>query len=311
MSVFDIQFELSPILTKFDKYVKELGKLEVKCSTLKKILLRKEKQGQLFVPDFKTVDDIILTNIRSFQTPKGTSKDTFITDVDMFEDGRIVLADDERLNKRLVIMNQVGEYIKTVPLDDQCYDAVIDKDTVATTLVFAKTVVIIDVNSSNVQRTIHTKDKCYGILSKGKQLTVSLYNKTIQFFDLSRNTFSTLSIAEISVHCSMFSDKLYYTTHNSDAVYSITLRGEVRWKFNCQKSDYPAGITNDASGNIFVACRDSNKLMVVGPDGKKSRILLTTEDGLDQTKAIHYNHKSRMLLVCNLSGQCFLYKVTK
>ncbi|XP_052082892.1 uncharacterized protein LOC127720350 [Mytilus californianus] len=304
MNTFDIHIEISPIL-------KELGKLELKSSSSNKILLKKEKQGQIFVPVSNTVDNIKLTNIRSFKTPKGKSSNILVTGIDMFNDGRIVMA-DQSLRNRLVIINQEDEFFKTIQLEDRCYDvAVMDKDTVATTLFLKNNIVIVDVNSSKVQRTIAIKHGCYGIISTGEQLVVSLWNKTIQFFDLSGNTFfSTLSTADISIHCSVLNDKLYYTTHSTDAVYSSDLKGEVRWKFDCQKSDYPLAITNDASGNIFVACWDSNQLVVVGHDGKESRVLLTKDDGLQKSRAIHYNCKTNTLVVCNLLGQCFQYKVT-
>ncbi|CAC5423745.1 unnamed protein product [Mytilus coruscus] len=310
MNHCDIHISCSPILMKFEEEVTEFGKIEVKFSSAKKILLKKEKQGQMFVQASNTVDNITLTNIRSFQIPNEASSTMSISGIDMFDDGRIVLA-DQYLNKRFVIMNQEGEHIKTVPLDDQCYDvAVIDKDTVATTLIYSKKVVIVDVNSAKIQRTIPTKDQCYGIISTGEELVANLYNKTIQFFDLSGNSLSTLSTVDISFYCSVLNDKLYYTTHRRNAVYSTDLNGKVVWKFNCQKSAFPTGITNDSAGNIFVACIDSNKLMVVGQDGKKSRIILTKEDGLQNPRAIYYNRTTNSLLVFNLAGQCFLYTVT-
>ncbi|CAC5423757.1 unnamed protein product [Mytilus coruscus] len=207
-NTFDIHIEFAPILTKFEKDVKELGNLEVKSSSSKKTPLNKEKQGQIFVPIFYTVDNIKLTNIRSFKTPNGASRNMLITGIDMFDDGSIVLA-DQSSNKRLAIVNQEGEHIKTIQLEDKCIDvAVIDKDTIATTLVERKNIVIVDVHSSKVHRNIHTSDKCGGITYTGEQLVVSLHNKTIQLFDFSGNALSTLSTADFPGYCSSFNDQL-------------------------------------------------------------------------------------------------------
>ncbi|XP_052082872.1 E3 ubiquitin-protein ligase TRIM71-like isoform X1 [Mytilus californianus] len=310
MDNVDIHIKFSPIFMMFEKDVKELGELEVKFLSSQKILLKKEKQGQMLVPISYTIDTIKLTNICSFQTPDGESRNILITGIDMFDDGRIVLADSQQLNKRLVIMNQKGGLIKTVPVVEKCFDvAVIDKDTVATTLTYERKVIIVDINLSKVQRTLPMKDNCYGIINTGEQFVVSLWNKTIQFFDLSGKTLSTLSTADYSFHCSVLNDKLYYTTFTSDAVYSTELNGEICWKFDCQKSADPTGIINDASGNIFIACLGSNQLMVVGRDGEKSRVLLTEKDGLQKPIALHYNRKTNILLVCNRSGKCLQYKV--
>ncbi|XP_052082878.1 uncharacterized protein LOC127720341 [Mytilus californianus] len=311
MDTFDLHMEFTPLLTKFEKEVKELGKIDVKSSSSKKILLKKKKQGQIMVPVSNTVDNIKLTKMCSFQTPDGVSNDMLITGIDVFDDGRIVLADYRSQNKRLIIMNPVGQLIKTITFKDQCYDvAVIEKDTVATTLVFKKEIVIVDVTSSKVQRSMPTSHRCYGISYTGEQLVVNINNKSVQFFDVSGNAVSSLSIADIFTYCSVFNDQLYYTKSKVDEVYSIDLNGIFVWKYECQKSDNPTGITNDASGNVFVTHSDSHQVLVLGKDGKQSRIFLTKEDGLQYPRAIHCNRKNNTLLVCNEYGKCFMYKVT-
>ncbi|CAC5423743.1 unnamed protein product [Mytilus coruscus] len=211
---------------KFKKNVKELGNLEVKSYSAKKILLKKEKQGQVLVSVSNTVDTITLTHIRSFNTTDGPSRTISITGIDMFDDLRIVMADNRRFNNQLFIMNHEGRFIKTIRLEDQCFDvAVIEKNTVAITLVKKKKIVFIDVNSSTEQRSIYTRYRCYGIYYTGEQLVVTLDNLTIQFVDLSGNTLSILSIGKRSLYCSMFNNKLYYTTQGGavSCVYSIDL----------------------------------------------------------------------------------------
>ncbi|XP_052081226.1 E3 ubiquitin-protein ligase TRIM71-like [Mytilus californianus] len=81
MNHCDIYIKCSPTLMKFEKDVTELGKIEVNSSSSKKTLLKKEKQGQIYVPISNTVDNIKLTNIRSFYMADGTSNKTLITEI--------------------------------------------------------------------------------------------------------------------------------------------------------------------------------------------------------------------------------------
>ncbi|CAC5423751.1 unnamed protein product [Mytilus coruscus] len=149
----------------------------------------------------------------------------FITGIDMFDDGRIVLA-DQSSNLRLVIMNQEGEFINSIPLEDTCYDvAVMDKDTVATTLVKERKVVIVDVNSSEVQRT----------------------NATVLLVQVNNWSSVSSTIAFIFLIFLVMRCQCCHTAKYSNEVYSTDFDGKVLWKFDCQKSDCPTGITNDAS----------------------------------------------------------------
>ncbi|CAC5373569.1 unnamed protein product [Mytilus coruscus] len=246
----DIQLDLSPILMEFEKDLTEFGKIEVTYSPSKKLLLENPNQGPSLTSASSAIYKINLTKICSFETPSGTSRETLITDIDMLDDGRIVLADNSS-NRRLVLMSQEGE-----------------------------------------------------------TLIVSLDDPTFQFVHLSGKVLSSVWKADYADYCCVHNNKVYYATSSSDAVFEAKLNGDIVWKSYCQKYDFPDGITTDASGNVFVACKSSKKVLVFGKDGKESRILLTKENGLNNPRAIHYKREMNILLVCNLSGQCFLYKVT-
>ncbi|XP_063410063.1 E3 ubiquitin-protein ligase TRIM71-like [Mytilus trossulus] len=307
----DIELDLSPILMEFEKELTEFGKIEVTYSPSKKLLLENPpNQGQSVTSASSAINKIHLTNICSFQTPPGTSTETLITDIDMLDDGRIILADNSS-NRRLVLMSQEGELIKIIQLNDTCFGvAVIDKTTIATTLVKKKKIAIIDIDSSEIQRFISMSEDCYGLSLAGESLVVSLDDPTFQFVNLSGKVVSSVWKADYADYCCVHNNKLYYATSSGDSVFEAKLNGDIVWKSYCQKYDFPDGITTDASGNVFVACKSSKKVLVFGKDGKDFRVLLTKENGLNNPRAIHYKREMNILLVCNLSGQCFLYKVT-
>lgn len=108
----------------------------------------------------------------------------------------------------------------------------------------------------------------------------------------------------------MFENRLYYAAVYDDVVCSCNLNGDVLWEFTCKELSKPHDITHDAFGNIFVTCEKSNKIILIGSRGKHYRVLLGDQDGMIEPRAIHYNRKTSVLLVCNTMGTCFLNKVT-
>ncbi|CAC5385040.1 unnamed protein product [Mytilus coruscus] len=73
MANVDIQIRINPLLSKIERDVSEFGKLEIYNSPPKKLVLRKEKQGQqLLIPSSPSIRRIQLSTIRSFDIPKGS-----------------------------------------------------------------------------------------------------------------------------------------------------------------------------------------------------------------------------------------------
>lgn len=311
MATVHLQMRMNPLLKKLEKDVFEFGKIEVNFSLQTKLALRKDKQGQeLLISSPKSISEIELSKLSLFHIPKGISE-CMIKGCDVFEDGRIVFADFSFNNKRLVVLNADYSLNKEIPFDERPIDVtIVESNTVAVTLFEMKDIHIVDVRSSKIIRTIALNKKCYGIYFTGGKLNVCLEQNVMKTIDLSGNTLKTISQMGLATYCSVTNDLVYYSVYGCDAVYCCDLNGNVQWKFSCSKSDFPNGIAHDASGNVFVTCRDANKVIVIASNGKESRILLSSGDGLQKPVAIHYNRKSDVLLVCNRLGQCFLYKIT-
>ncbi|CAC5385039.1 unnamed protein product [Mytilus coruscus] len=228
----------------------------------------------------------------------------------MFGDERMIFVDSRDVNKRIVVMNNKGSFIKEIKLTDIPFDVtVIDSNTAAVTLYKIKNIFIVDVNLCKILRTITVNNKCYGIRFIDGKLFVSMGDKTIKTFNLSGNVLSTVSKHHEATYCSVMNQTIYYAAEEAAIIYCCDLNGGAQWHFSCEKFEYPKGITHDSSGNVFVACRDVNKVIVIEFSGKESRVLLTCDDGIKRPLAILYNRKSDILLVCNRSGQCFMYKI--
>ncbi|CAC5358234.1 unnamed protein product [Mytilus coruscus] len=311
MADVDLQLTMNKILDKIEKNISEFGRLEIYFSPPKKFVLRKEKQGQiLLIPSPRCFSKIKLSKIRSFDIQKAECKgdeNGLITGCEMFEDNRIVLID--KRNNRLVIHRE-GFFIKQIRFDDTPLDVtIIDSNTVAVTFVEKKIISMVDVISSKILKTIPVVNKCFGICSFSGKLVVSLNDKIMKILALSGNVVSIVSIKDNATYCSVMNDKIYYAAQARGVIYCCDLNGSVLWEFSCRKSDHPQGIAHDASGNVFVSCENANKVIVIDFNGKESRVLLTSDDGLTKPRAVHYNRKTDILLVCNKLGRSFMYKV--
>jgi DNA-binding beta-propeller fold protein YncE len=108
-------------------------------------------------------------------------------------------------------------------------------------------------------------------------------------------------------------DKHYYTNTNTNTVTCCDLHGTIQWEFK----DYrvligPHGISVDNDGNVYVVGYISNNVVVISPDGKHHRQLLSSMDGLLCPIVLDYDKSTNRLLVVNHQGStAFLFDVTR
>ena len=66
------------------------------------------------------------------------------------------------------------------------------------------------------------------------------------------------------------------------------------------------GVALDKNKNVYVAGMETNNVVVLSPDGKNCRQILTKIDGLDESSSLRINTDRSELLVCNKNGPAFL-----
>jgi DNA-binding beta-propeller fold protein YncE len=105
-------------------------------------------------------------------------------------------------------------------------------------------------------------------------------------------------------------DKIYQTNNNTRTVTCYTMKGEKLWEFkdlSVLKDLW--GVTVDNNSNVYVTSYSSNKVVVLEPDGRQGRQLISSEDGLNCPTGLYFDKSKNCLLVTNYSGQAFLYRV--
>ena len=69
----------------------------------------------------------------------------------------------------------------------------------------------------------------------------------------------------------------------------------------------PWGVTVDNNSNVYVTSVSSNEIVVIEPDGREGRQLISSEDGLNSPIGLYFDKSKNCLLVTNYRGPAFLY----
>ena len=70
----------------------------------------------------------------------------------------------------------------------------------------------------------------------------------------------------------------------------------------------PRGVTVDNDGNVYVTSYRSSSVVVIEPDGRQGRQILSSDDGLKNPIGISFDQSKNSLIVANCCGPCFLYQ---
>ena len=65
----------------------------------------------------------------------------------------------------------------------------------------------------------------------------------------------------------------------------------------------------DNNSNVYVTSYRSNKVVVLEPDGRQGRQLISSEDGLNGPIGLYFDKSKNSLLVPNYHGPAFLYRM--
>jgi DNA-binding beta-propeller fold protein YncE len=118
--------------------------------------------------------------------------------------------------------------------------------------------------------------------------------------------------ANLCSRVTSFNDRLYYTDSNRGEVVCCDINGTIVWTFtNTSVSKDQHSIAVDNYGNVYVVGPRSANVIVISPDGKKHKQLLSKTDRLDNPWALHYDWKTRQLLVTNSTESQLTYTTNR
>jgi len=106
-------------------------------------------------------------------------------------------------------------------------------------------------------------------------------------------------------------NKIYQTDCNTGTVTCYMLKGGKLWEYkDVSVLNGPQGITVDNKYNVYVTSFTSNNVVVLEPNGRQGRQLISSDDGLEYPIAIYVNKSKNSLLVTYNQGPAFLYHIS-
>ena len=310
--LFELKHDFSSEIKSFVKDVFTFGVISVTnkhCSSN----LMKAAELQAQIPQESKLDVTPeLTKRTTVNCPTDNTGCVCLRGCDILPDGKLVFADRE--GKRLLMFSNKGNYEKDiVQLSGLPFEAsYTGENVVAATIYNTHEVVFVNVMTNTIINTVDIGHRCYGTDFNMNRLAIRVVPKYLSSYIVYLDPEGTL-IDRINVSgwtsasISLRDDTIKCTDRVANTIYCYTLTGQNIWAFKDKNViRKPIGIALDKNRNIYVAGNETNNVVVLSPDGKNCKEIVTKSDGLYEPWSLRINIDRDELLVCNETGPAFL-----
>ncbi|CAG2241842.1 unnamed protein product [Mytilus edulis] len=224
--------------------------------------------------------------------------------------------------KKLIAVNTQGKTEYTIQLSDP-YNAFdvecMDENTVAVTtgksykLTQLTGISIVDLTKRKVTKFINLPGFPYGITYDGKSFICCVEDKDLHVVSCSDYSITTIPNTTLprNSYVSSRAGMIFFTNPDSNKISCCLYDGTAVWEFNRGNLLHtPRGITVDDKGNVFVVGQDSCNCIVISPDRKQYKEILTRKSGLSSPSSIFFNRIKKQLLVTNNSSIANVYNIS-
>ena len=247
----------------------------------------------------------------NFQT--GVNGHICIKGCDILPDGKLIFADEK--GKRLLMFSNNGNFEKDIVwFPDKPYEvSCTGEDVVAVTIYDKREVVFVNVITNTIINTVDIGHRCFGTDFSMNRLAIRAIPKYtsshIVNLDPEGKLIDRVNIPGwFSTNISLRDSTIKCTDWRTNTIYCYTLTGQEIWTFKDENVlRQPEGIALDKNRNIYVAGNGTNNVVVLSPDGKNCRQILTESDGLERPCSLRINIDRNELLVCNMTGPAFVF----
>ncbi|XP_071161842.1 uncharacterized protein [Mytilus edulis] len=299
--IFDeknIEITISPTLKSFLEDAKSFGDININISpTTLHLKAGKEDQAQYVVPSIPCIEHINPSMLRTLTIPENM-KSMGIIACRILLDGKYLILDYLNRNCHLLLFNNDGIFIRKVVtlLRSSCDACLVRNNTVAVTLGFTNKTALVDIEDNSI-KAIKLSHKCDAVASDDKMLIICGESQStiVNINDMSQRT----PIGIQADFISLFQGNIYGTICDENIVRCYKITGELLWTFPCMHCDIvsPRGLAVDMHGFIYLSCYGNNNIVVVSPDDRTWKTILSDDDQMKYPWAIDINRDTGTMIV--------------
>ncbi|XP_063426844.1 uncharacterized protein LOC134710420 [Mytilus trossulus] len=311
----NLEVKISSDLLSSIQDVKSFGDININTTSSTLLVKTGRKNQALCVPRSDRIKPALLKRLTIPQNMKFLN----ILACLILSDGKVIILDYNK--KQLLLFSDAGFFVKEVftfreyPLD-ACF--VID-NTVAVLLGSANKTALVDVEEKTIIEEVDLFHYCYGVASDGKNLIISSDNNKIikvNLDDMSQTIYKK-GVEEL-FYVSLLQGIINGTTTFQNTICCYKSTGEPLWTFQRQDIDVPGRLTLDKNGYVYIASCRNNSIVVLSPDGKTCKTILSEADGIKSPWAIDINKEKGLMVVSSFMRDnrrdafydtAFIYKI--
>lgn len=241
-------------------------------------------------------------NTRTVFENEAFTEDSDVCSIVVLQNDLIAVSDFKY--KRLVLFEDGGMTEGTVNTSGSPFGlTTIQQDKFAVSLPLSHEIIILDTETCQRLWKIDTHAACWGLHFSDDTFITALRAVEIAFLELTGEIYRSFPMKQKNlVYVYKHNQRHFRTEFENNTIHCYNAKGHKIWQFFNADALGPRNICTDAAGNLFVACRDSNCVIIISSDGKGYQKVVE----IKRPKSIYFNERKSRLYVCSDNGRSFI-----
>ncbi|CAC5374090.1 TRIM71 [Mytilus coruscus] len=159
----------------------------------------------------------------------------------------------------------------------------------------ANKTVLLDIEKNDIIQTFKLSHFCNGVAIDNNLVVISCVDESTL---VNRNEYCRTILKSVKAYrMALLNGYIYGTNSFQNNVCCFKSTGELLWTFMHPDIASPHGITLDMKGFVYICSYRDHSIVVVSPDGKTSKTILSEADGIKHPKAIDIDRETGIMLV--------------